>query len=205
MTSEWKTIPSFPMYEASTDGLIRSKARERVTPTGGLYVTPAKVLTQFLQINGYKHVALYRDGVRKNVLVHRVVAMAFLGVGSESLQVDHINGNKHDNRPENLRWCTAKGNINNPVTLQKKIGPNNHFYGKKHSKSSIEKMKRSIAKLDKSGANNPSARKLVNITTGVIFSTVRKAAKSIGVSECSIPNAIRRGSCFCKGFQWRYA
>ena len=53
--------------------------------------------------------------------VHRMVAMAFLEVErtEERNEVDHINGNKSDNSVDNLRWCTHKENMNNPVTLRK--------------------------------------------------------------------------------------
>lgn len=46
----------------------------------------------------------------EQVLVHRLVAKAFLPEGETNESVDHINENKHDNRVVNLRWCTGKEN-----------------------------------------------------------------------------------------------
>lgn len=53
--------------------------------------------------------------------VHRIVATAFHGDAPSSQHVvDHINTNKHDNRPENLRWVTKLENIVlNPITCKK--------------------------------------------------------------------------------------
>ena len=59
---------------------------------------------------------LFRKG---KSYVHRLVALLFSEEVPENwreLQIDHINGIKTDNRIKNLRWCSRKENINNPVT-----------------------------------------------------------------------------------------
>ena len=49
--------------------------------------------------------------------MHRLVAQAFLPEPLEGqTQVEHINTNKRDNRVENLRWCSPKGNMANELT-----------------------------------------------------------------------------------------
>ena len=58
-----------------------------------------------------------------NERVHRIVATAFHGdAPSESHVVDHIDTNRCNNRPENLRWCTRLENVlNNEITKAKII------------------------------------------------------------------------------------
>ena len=53
--------------------------------------------------------------------VHRIVAVAFIGEPANSqLVVDHIDTNRQNNRPDNLRWVTKLENaLNNPLTLRK--------------------------------------------------------------------------------------
>ena len=74
--------------------------------------------TEFREVkpwsNGYLQV--YLSGIRIPQFVHRLVAKAFIPNPENKPCVDHINGNKLDNRIENLRWATNKENTNNPNT-----------------------------------------------------------------------------------------
>ena len=96
-------------YEVSNLGNVRNKNTK-------------VVLSQEDTGNGCLCVGLQMDnGVYKKTRVHRMVAMAFLEFQrtEERNEVDHINGNKSDNSVDNLRWCTHKENMNNPVTRRK--------------------------------------------------------------------------------------
>ena len=120
--------------------------------------------------NGYFFVSLFQNGKNKIFLLHRLVAEAFIPNPDNKPCIDHINGDKTDNRVENLRWCTYKENMNNPITKKRlsesrigmkfseshkehlrekaktKIGKLNNFYGKKHSEESKKKMSESHRK-----------------------------------------------------------
>ena len=85
-----------------------------------------KELKPRLSKTGYYYFGLSNGKEKEYPNVHRLVALLFCEIPDEikdiptdKLQVDHINGIKTDNRACNLRWCTPKGNANNPITYKK--------------------------------------------------------------------------------------
>jgi hypothetical protein len=105
LLEEYKTIPLYPDYEVSTLGNVRR-------------IRDNKLMKHYPQKNGYDYVIITRGYGTGWVPIHRLVAMTFLGLEGykEGLYVDHINTNRSDNRVENLRWVTPKGNANNEQT-----------------------------------------------------------------------------------------
>lgn len=63
--------------------------------------------------NGYKIVTLYNNNGYKNKYVHRLVAESFIPNPEKLKYIDHIDRDKNNNKISNLRWVSAKDNINN--------------------------------------------------------------------------------------------
>lgn len=61
--------------------------------------------------SGYLKVNLYKDGAAKKYYVHRLVADAFLPNPDGLSEVNHRNGDKHNNSADNLEWCSRIQNI----------------------------------------------------------------------------------------------
>ena len=67
--------------------------------------------------NGYSRVALYNEGKRKNLRVHRLVAMAFIPNPDSLPDVDHIDENKDNNHVSNLQWISKASNTVRSIHL----------------------------------------------------------------------------------------
>lgn len=105
MTDIWKAIPKFPEYEAHSDGFVR-----RVTPAQG--AIPGKIITPYRQPNGYLKVTLSTQGLRHKRYLHRLVLETFKGPPPvEGMDCAHNNGDRNDNRIDNLRWATRAENV----------------------------------------------------------------------------------------------
>lgn len=95
----WKDIVGYEgMYMVSDDGQIMNVRKHILKP---------------VILNGYNRINCHKDGILKSYLVHRLVAEAFIENPDNKEFVDHINGNRQDNRVENLRWATAQENCRN--------------------------------------------------------------------------------------------
>lgn len=159
----WKPIKGFEgAYEVSTLGRVKSLKRKE-----------AKILCACCR-NGYLSVHL-ED---KYYAIHRLVGLAFVPNPENKPEIDHIDGNRSNNEVGNLRWCTHRENINNPLTIQKHkgmTGDRNGFYGKHHTKEAKERM--SLAAKARTGEKNNFWGKHHTKETREIISQKRRATK----------------------------
>lgn len=107
----WKDIKDFEeFYQVSDKGEIRSKDRYiHFKHKDKFYKGTIK--RQQIGTNGYKIVKLYKNNKKCYTFsVHKLVAETFLEKPSYAQCVNHKNGNKLDNRIENLEWCSYSYN-----------------------------------------------------------------------------------------------
>lgn len=83
----------------------------KITVYGEIYsVKTGKQLKHCVSKDGVLKVSLNKNGNKKKHLVHRLVAITYIPNPTNKPQVDHIDGDKHNNHISNLRWCTNTEN-----------------------------------------------------------------------------------------------
>ena len=111
----WRDIKNYEgLYQASNLGNIKSLKRlVKISKTKEKYKEIQEcILKPYVTKQGYLYITLANNGTYKNTRIHRIIAETFIPNNDKDLQVNHINGNKKDNRVDNLEWVTCKENIN---------------------------------------------------------------------------------------------
>ena len=108
---EWRAIPGWGgYYEVSNLGQVRSVARVVRFVDGRARFYSAQPRRTHVDGFGYQKVTLKRPGLNQRVLVHQAVAAAWIGPRPAGMEVCHNNGQRTDNRADNLRYGTRAEN-----------------------------------------------------------------------------------------------
>ena len=131
----WKDIPNYEgLYQVSNLGRIKSLQRKQYCPkTNKINIIKKERILKQHNSKGYNFVILYKNNNIKNNLVHRLVANAFIDNFKNYSYINHIDGNKSNNKVENLEWCTASENTKHAY----KNGLSKAKKGKENIKSKI--------------------------------------------------------------------
>jgi hypothetical protein len=98
---EWIPVPGFHHYFINSEGTVKSIQPGRKD----------KIIKSRVDRAGYLTVRASKDKEVHTLFIHRLVALTFIPNPSFRTYVNHKNGNKLDNRVENLEWTTHAENI----------------------------------------------------------------------------------------------
>ena len=138
--------------------------------------------------NGYVYQMLYKKGKQKLLRVHRIVAMAFLPNPNNLPQVNHKDGDKQNNKVDNLEWCMQSDNML-------------HAY-KNGLQTPSEKQRQAII-----NTNKLKQKKVVLIKDGItvkMFDSLSEASRQTKISVSHISRCCTQKRNATNGVEWRF-
>lgn len=173
---EWRNIPGFAGYQASSFGRVKSLKRRIWNSRGFFFQKRERILkTPNPDKNGYLSYCL-RIGAsasqprKRSFLAHRLVALAFIPNPENKPFINHKNGVKANCRPDNLEWCTKPENGQHAVMMGLHTPLRGEANG--HSRLTTEQVLLIRSKYQSRSGNIPSLAREFNIgrtTVGYII------------------------------------
>ena len=178
---EWRPVKGFEgYYEVSNLGRVRSL--DRVDSVGRVRI--GKILKQSAKNNGYMHLVLSANGIKKNAHAHRLVAQAFIPNPLNKMDVNHIDGDKTNNKVDNLEWATRSENQKHAYDIGLQPKDDSRFAGFE--------------------SHNKEIRVPVIVDGDKYFKSQKAAAQYIGVTLSGVQTALKRDG-KCNGHVLQYA
>ena len=171
---DWRQIESFENYEASNKGRIRRSAKIKGNNDTG----SEGILKECIRKDGYAQLTLSVNGVHSTHLVHRLIAEAFYDHPKGKDTVHHVNGNRGDNRAENLVWMEQSEHLKS---------------GDRAKKSGLARRK-PVDMFTKDG-------KFICSFDGAVTAEAETGCDRKHISDCCLK---RRGRKSCGGYVWRF-
>lgn len=170
----WKEIPGTNGAYMANDETGEIRSTDRYGTDGRRL--KGKILIPWKQNSGYDVVTLYVNNISRNYLVHRLIAKTFLEELPGKTDVNHIDGNKSNNKVSNLEYVTRSENIRHCVARN----AFSHRVSRYHP----------VHMLDMEGIYQQS------------FDSIKEAAEYVGVSTMQIQYALQGKSHSAGGFRW---
>lgn len=114
----WKDIKGYEgHYQVSNHGTVKSMPRMRKTKGDSFAPLYGRILKQKTSKSGYKVLHLHANEDECHPSVHRLVALAFIDNPENKPTVNHIDGNKTNNKMSNLEWATSSEQMTHALKL----------------------------------------------------------------------------------------
>lgn len=146
--------------------------------------------------NGYLSVELFKDKKSKRLLIHRLVAEAFIDNPDNLPVVNHKDECRCNNNVSNLEWCTQAYNLNYGTARERKTKNTHHYYKSERIKEIARKNGASVSKrviqLSKDG-------KCIKE-----FETINQASRALNINASHMIEVAKGERKSAGGYVWRY-
>ena len=168
-----KKIKGFSHYSIDEKGIVINDLTNKIK-------TPTSNLTG----KGYLYIDLWENGKKYRKYIHRLVAQTFIPNPENNPYINHIDGNPHNNKVNNLEWCTPLENVEH---ASKVLGVMKQY------KIANEKRKRAVWQIDCKTGNKIK-----------LFNSIRDAERETGINSSYIAQICQHKFNQCFGYSWCY-
>jgi len=177
MEEIWKTISGIDKnFEVSNFGRLRNLKKIDNNNKG---------IIEYKSFIQYKLASVkLESGLHKSMLIHRLVAIAFIPNPDNKRNVNHKNGIKTDNRVDNLEWVTYS---ENEIHSYRVLGKAPILNG-----------------LGKIPGNARRVGQFINGKMINTYPTATHASRAVNRSDMKVAVVCRGEQKSCAGFQWKY-
>lgn len=180
---EWRDVCGYEnIYKVSNDGEIWS-------------ILSGRKLKPYLSPQGYEIVSLWKDSKPTKMTVHRIVATVFLDNPDGKPEVNHIDGNKTNNKVENLEWVTKSENMKHAF--------NNGLCNMSSALAAVRNMSKEKRHEKAVKAGKKTAKKIIR-DDGVVYKSIHEAAEKNGCGAGSICGVLSGRRNTVKGHVFSY-
>lgn len=178
MNEVWKDIKGYEkLYQISSLGRVK-----KLTSSDSIGRIKLTRIMSIQENRGYLKIRLSKNNIRKNYLIHRLVAIAFISNLEDKIEVNHIDGNKLNNQVDNLEWVTS-------------------------SENQLHAYKTGLDKPTTKARNDYRSKPVLQILNGNIineFPSVGEAQRRTGFCQGAISSCCRGHQKIAYGFVWKY-
>lgn len=169
-TEIWKDVPNWSRYQASNLGNIRSKNHYPKYKDGRVRMIRGKVLKQTSNNVNALYVTLCNDETQLKQLVHRVVAETFLPNPDNKPEVNHIDGDRENNKLYNLEWVTGCENVEHAME-NNLIPSKEEHYNAKLTQMDVDFIRKTYARKH---YKQKELAEIFDVSTGLISAIIRR-------------------------------
>lgn len=179
MTEIWKDIEGYEgLYQVSNLGRVKSlERRVRAKKPGTTQRIKERIRKFSYTTEGYAYVVLSKEGVHKTILVHRLVADAFVPNPDNLPCVNHKDEDKKNDTSDNLEWCTYSYN---------------NTYKDVHRRRNLDNVKRMVIQYD------------LEMNEIKRWSLMSDACREYNIGPGNMAKCCKGERVHCAGFKWRY-
>lgn len=193
---EWRPVVGFEGYlEVSDEGYIRRTPRLVNHRWNSKMLLNPKTLARYTNRKGYYYSRTEINCKSTHICIHKAVAEAFIPNPENKPQIDHIDGDKSNNKVSNLRWVTNRENYDYSVELGLRVNSYKALEEHRHDPVRVQKVKEN---------NIKNGKKNYCYTDGNVFvaeyPSYGQAARAVGTTPSHVRDCCVGKRKSCKGF-----